>query len=359
MDTFITIKPTHMKRRDFGMLAILGLGAGMTACVPGSRLNRYGGKATPVQVKPPRLKPGDTVGLVAPASPFSDQKFEMAVSNLQELGFRVKLGENLKEEYGYLAGRDVHRLNDLHGFFADPGVRAIWCLRGGYGTTRLLPHLDFDLIRRNPKPLIGYSDITALLMAIYQQTGLTGLHGPVASSTMTGYTREQLEKILFSPEEELLISSIVPGDADDAFQPEVIHPGKCEGQLTGGNLSLLAAMAGTPFGLDATDKLVFIEDVGEKPYRIDRMLTQLRQSARLDKAAGILLGVFNDCEPGEGDFSLTLKETLHDRLGDLGIPVYYGFSFGHVEDMCTLPMGIRAAFDTDHRVLKLLENPFG
>jgi muramoyltetrapeptide carboxypeptidase len=342
-----------MKRRDFGALALLGMGAGLTSCRTSAVLNEFSND--PKKIRPSKLSVGDTVGLIAPASPFSREVFDKAVRQLNELGLKIKFGKNLHEQYGYLAGRDDRRLEDIHAMFKDPEVKAVWCIRGGYGTTRLLPNLDYELIRQNPKILIGYSDITALLHAIFLKTGLIGFHGPVAATTMNDYNLASLRQLLFEHHEKQFIDKFTYDQEADEYQSEIINPGKASGQLTGGNLSLLAAMAGTEFGMDATGKLVFIEDVGEKPYRIDRMFTQLRQSANLGKAKGIILGVFNDCNPKEGDFSLSLKQTLEDRLGDLGIPVYYGFSFGHVDQLCTIPVGVEASFDTSTAQLVLIE----
>jgi muramoyltetrapeptide carboxypeptidase len=196
---------------------------------------------------------------------------------------------------------------------------------------------------------------------VHLETGLVGFHGPVAASDFTGYTREQLRAVLFDGAAPYAI----PLSADNLqreekeFRTAVITPGRARGALAGGNLSLLAALAGTPHALDCTGKLVFLEDVGEKPYRIDRMLTQLRQAANLDRAAAIALGVFSGCEADEGDRSLTLLETLTDRLGDLGIPVVYGLSFGHIADQCTLPVGVEAELDTEAMTVRLLEQPVG
>ncbi len=272
------------------------------------------------------------------------------------LGLHVKWAKNLNRAYGYLAGRDPQRLKDLHAMFRDPQVQAIWCIRGGYGTSRLLPFLDYELIRRNPKVLVGFSDITALLNAIRQRTGLVCFHGPVGSSEFSDYTLGQIRKILFQPAASQFIfpSTKEPGDGTTrhAFP---IRPGKAEGELVGGNLSLMAALCGTPFQPDVEGKIVFLEEVGEKPYRIDRMLTQLRQSLPLERTAGIMLGKFAGCAPEKGDMSLSLEETLYDRLRDLKIPVGYGFPFGHIRDQCTLPVGGRASIDAKRMTVEILE----
>ena len=309
------------------------------------------------QIKPARLKKGDTIGLIAPGSPIPDDRFGQAIKNVERLGFKTVYTQNAKAQHGFLAGTDAQRLDDLHQMFADPAVAGIWCLRGGYGCTRLLPHIDYSLIRKNPKVLIGYSDITALLQAINIKTGLVGFHGPAAVSTFTEYTVDHVKSVLINAECPLKIDISSENLAKEApeYQSYVIRPGTAEGRLVGGNLSLLASMTGTDFEWSVKNKIVFIEDIGEKPYRIDRMLTQLMQSCRLDKAAAIILGVFVDCEAKPDAASLSLSETLKDRLYGLGIPVIYGLSFGHIANQFTLPIGIKARIDTASRQLTLLE----
>lgn len=308
-------------------------------------------------VKPARLKKGQKVGLIAPGSAIEAEALKKAIKNLKALGLEVELGEHVRAKHGYIAGTDKERLSDLHMMFRRRDIDAIWCARGGYGCTRLLPDLDYDLIKSNPKLLIGYSDITALLNGIFEKTGLVGIHGPVGASEQTEYTKEHFVKVAMKPNKQFKIELSAENQEkeDPAFDVYAIQPGKAEGILVGGNLSLLAAMAGTEYQPEVKDRLVFIEDVGEKPYRIDRMLTQLRQAYALEEAAGLALGVFADCEPDEDDASLSLKECLHDRLGDLGIPVMYGFSFGHIGNQCSFPVGVRAHMDTTKKTITLLE----
>ena len=347
-----------MNRRSFGKLAAVSLGVGMMSCataVPGTDRSQRRVVATPVF--PPSLREGDLVGLVAPASPFSEETWQKARQQLESLGFPVKEAPNLHARYGFLAGSDERRVQDIHEMFSDPEIKGIWCLRGGYGTSRILPLLDYELIRNNPKVLIGYSDITALLQGIRLHSGLVGFHGPVAASTLTEYTRQELLRMLTGSEDLPLIRSHTGSLESPLPAPECWIPGKVNGELAGGNLSLLAALAGTKYALDATGKILFIEDVGEKPYRIDRMLTQLIQSAKLDQAAGIVLGMFSDCEAEEGEMSLSLRETLRDRLMPLNIPLLSGFSFGHVEDMCTFPVGVEATLDCVDGTIQLNEFP--
>lgn len=340
-----------MKRRTFTRnlaLSTAALALNANAFAPG-RLRR-----------PERLRKGDAVGLITPASFISDDALQKAVTNLESLGLKVVMGKHLRDRYGSLAGTDQQRLDDLHQFFADPNINGIWCARGGYGTPRLLPKIDYKLIRRNPKIFIGYSDITALLNAFWPKSGLVGFHGPVGASTFTDYTREQLQRTLFEPAASLVIEApakqLEKAKANDAYLPRTIRRGRAIGQLVGGNLSLLAAVAGTPYAPSIKSKLLFIEDIGEKPYRIDRMLTTLRQAWPLEQAAGIVLGVFNDCEADTDSNSLTLQETLKDRLSDLPIPIAYGLPIGHIDDMCTLPLGVPARLDADALSLTVLES---
>ncbi len=334
---------------------------GMAALASGVPAFRFIEKSDPVDTiklhKPARLRAGMTIGLIAPASPFSEEKLAAARQNLAALGFQIQESAHFHAKNGYLAGSDEQRLEDLHNAFSNPAIDAVWCIRGGYGCSRLLPYIDFDLIRRHPKVLIGYSDVTALHLAIQQRTGLVTFHGPVAASDFPENTLRHFRSVLMEPTRDYSVQTPVASDlpAGDAYEPFVIMPGQATGRLSGGNLTLLAALVGTPFAPSYKDKIVFIEDVGEQPYRIDRMLTQLLQGSDLARAAGIVLGVFADCKPKGDAPSLTLPETLRDRLGGLGIPVAYGMPFGHVAHQMTLPYGIHAAFDATEGRLTLLE----
>lgn len=345
-----------MRRRQFHRHILTGALAASTGYRLWAQPVATTQTATPV-VKPRRLKTGDLVGLITPGSFISDEALQKAVLNIEGLGFRVKLSTNIRAQRGFTAGEDRQRLDDLHAMFTDNEVAAVWCARGGYGCSRLLPFVDYQLIAQHPKALIGYSDVTALLQAVFLKTGLIGFHGPVAASDFTEYTKAQLSAVLLEGNAGHLITPAEGNLAETkpAYQPFLISPGKASGPLMGGNLSLLAALAGTPYQADIAGKLLFIEEIGEKPYRIDRMLTQLRQSWPLQSAAGIALGIFEDCQPKEGDLSLSLADTLYDRLGDLGIPVAYGFSFGHIAHQCTLPLGIKASMDTQRLTINLEE----
>lgn len=331
-----------MTRRDFHQVLSIGL-MGYVANLRESNLP---------MMKPKMLKPGDRIALIAPGSSVPPEKVEQAVLTCRSLGLEPVLSQYATALNGYLAGTDEQRLEDLHAMFSDLEIKGIWCLRGGYGCTRLLPHLNFELIRQNPKVFIGYSDITALHLSIGMHCNLVTFHGPVASSNATEYTIKRFKEVLMRQE-----SSDIQSTEEALSQQYVIREGSAEGVLTGGNLSLLAAMAGTPWLPNFAHKIVCIEDIGEKPYRIDRMLVQLLQSTDLDKAAGIILGQFKDCEAKPGEKSFSLEETLRHQFKDISAPVFYGFSFGHIDEQCTLPFGLRAKFNTQEKVLHLLELP--
>ncbi|WP_373550753.1 LD-carboxypeptidase [Haliscomenobacter sp.] len=343
-----------MNRRFF--TRNLALGTFLPFVMNGKKSNRR--PERPALLKPHRLKEGDLVALITPGSYIPDSGLEKAVKNLEELGLRIAPGKNMRAKYGFVAGTDSQRLEDLHAAFANPEVKAVWCARGGYGCTRLLPYIDYQLIRKNPKVFIGYSDITALHLAFLQRAGLIGFHGPVASSTFNPYTVEHFRAVVMegrSPHTIPLAEAYLE-PKDDLYKYFTLRKGRVQGELQGGNLSLLAAMAGTEFGLDATNKLIFMEDIEERPYRIDRMLTQLRQSSNLHQAAGFALGIFDGCGPDEGENSLSLQDTVIDRLAEIPVPAAYGLSFGHISQQCTLPLGVMAELDTEARTLRLLES---
>ena len=311
-------------------------------------------------IKPKRLKLGDTIAVIAPSSGVSDETFEEGLQNLSDLGFQTKVGQFARERNGFLAGTDKQRLRDLHWAFQDSSIDGVWCMRGGYGATRLLPNINFDLIKRNPKVFIGYSDITALHLAIYQRTGLITFHGPVGASSLTDYTKTHVLNTLttIKPHYEIRLPEVPEGENPELYKAIVINGGRCEGELIGGNLSLIAALNGTSFQMkDVKGKILFLEDVSEAPYRVDRMLTQLRQSVDMKSLAGIALGVFTRTENDLDSPSQSMLEVFRDRLGGLGIPVIYGLAFGHIRDQFTIPLGIRASLDTSKSTLTFLESP--
>ena len=309
------------------------------------------------KIIPQKLNKGDTVGLIAPGSYITEYQLDESIQNLEKLGYNVRYNNSILEKHGYLAGFDEIRKNDILKMFADPDIKAIVAVRGGYGCARILPMLDYNLIKQNPKILIGYSDITSLLYGIYSKTGLVGFHGPVGTSTFNEYSVNHFQNILTEPQKHYTMMNL----AEDEDQLYVIHEGVGIGELIGGNLSIVVSLIGTEYDVDTKGKIIFLEDIGEQPYRIDRMLTQMRQSGKFDSCSAVILGVFRRCdinqENPEFDHSLTLRQVLEDRLGDLNIPVIYGLSFGHIENKFTLPIGIKAKIDTYNKKLVLLESP--
>ena len=315
-------------------------------------------------IKPKALAVGQTIGLIAPASPSrDDDDVRMAVEVLTSLGFQVKESANLYRRHGYLAGSDAERAADLNAMFADETVDAIFALHGGYGASRLLSLLDYECIRHNPKVLLGYSDITALLNGIFTQAGLITFHGRVAASNFTDYTLAEFKKVLMAASAGTGIGAAPPfatqpGRVDRENRLVPLAPGYAEGQLIGGNLTLLSHLIGTPYAPDFSGKILFLEDVGESVYRIDRMLTQLLLAGKLQQVAGIVLGKFTDCKPiYSSGSSLSLSEVLIERCTNLGVPVLRGLMIGHIEDQTVVPVGCRAALNVDEGTLTLLETP--
>jgi muramoyltetrapeptide carboxypeptidase len=302
-------------------------------------------------VRPHALKPGDTVGLITPSTFVSDpDSLALAERTISYFELKPKWGKNVRQREGYLGGAVQGRLDDLHAMFRDREVKAIVALRGGYGAAQLLDRIDYDLIRSNPKILLGYSDITALVT----------FHGPVVLSRFTGYTQEHFRAALFDPKPMGAIAN--PPDSNPLRPAHIlrtVRPGKARGRLIGGNLTLICSLMGTPYEIDTRGRILFTEDVDEEPYRIDRMLTQLRLAGKLDAAAGIVFGECADCRPKDykPSFSstFTLGEVLDRILGDLKIPVLSGLTIGHTEDQLTLPEGVMATLDADKQELILEE----
>lgn len=309
-------------------------------------------------LKPPRLKAGDTIGLVNPAgATFHPEDVAIATETVAALGLKMKTGEHLLDRYGYLAGSDKARAKDLNDMFADQDVTAIFTLRGGWGCNRILDLLDYKLIGQNPKILMGYSDITSLLLALNAKTGLVTFHGPVGISTWNKYSTQFVRQLLFNAE---AFSMENPKDVgDNLVQTKdrvlTINGGKSKGKLLGGNLSVLTAMVGSEFLPDFKDNILFLEEVGEDIYRVDRMLTQLKLAGILSKLSGFVFGKCSDCGPGKGYGSLTLEEVLDDHIKPLGIPAWYGSMIGHIEKKFTMPLGVEAEIDADRGRITLLE----
>ena len=301
-------------------------------------------------LRPRKLSAGATIGLIAPGGFVDEATISKSIVNLQSLGFKVKLSPNIRQRLGGYAGSVQQRVDDLHTMFADAAVDAIWAARGGSGGNALLPLLNYELIRANPKVLIGYSDFTALLLAINYRSGLICFHGPVASSTFSEFSVANLKAVLM----RVAASIRCPLSGDHLAGYMTLREGSAIGRLMGGNLSVLAALVGTPYLAPLTDRLLFLEEISEAPYRVDRLLHQLQQIG-LGQAAAIILGVFVQCDPPDNDPSLSLADVLSSQLSLLKIPSAYGYSFGHVAQQITLPIGVMASFDTHQKTLTLLE----
>ncbi|MGG3467426.1 LD-carboxypeptidase [Neobacillus pocheonensis] len=297
-------------------------------------------------VKPRRLIKGDTVGVIAPASPPNQENLERGIGFLKDLGLNVKVGKHVSRIHGYLAGSDENRLEDFHEMFADPDVKAIICACGGYGTGRLAEQIDYDLIKNNPKIFWGYSDITFLHTAIRQQTGLVTFHGPMVASDIGKEDTHQSSKKgflqLFEPTSLIYTEQISP--------LEVLVDGEARGVIVGGNLSLLVSTLGTSYEIDTKDKLLFIEDVNEEPRSVDRMLNQLDMAGKLKDANGILIGDFCDCTP-KRNLSLSLDEVISHYVTQANKPAIKGFMMGHCNPHIAIPFGVKASMNTYEKKL--------
>ncbi len=326
-----------------------GVAAGLLAVTPARAAERR-----PI-LKPPRLRPGDRVGMINPArAAFRSEPVEIQSEALAAVGLVPVKGENFYRRRGYLAGTDEERAADINAFFADPSIKALVGI-GGWGSARLLPHLDYDLIRANPKVVAGFSDVTALLNGIHARTGLVTFHGPHPRvKTSADYFRRVLfdaEAVTFENPREIKDDELVQTRERYA----TIHPGKARGRLIGGNLTVLAAIVGSPYVPDFDGAILFLEDVREAVYRVDRMITQLALAGLLDKLAGFVFGRCTDCEPDSTYGSLTLEEVLADHVLPLGIPAYRGAMIGHIRRQFMLPLGVEAEIDAGTGTLRLLE----
>ncbi len=293
----------------------------------------------------PALRPEGTIALIAPAGP-AELDAEQAEQWVRNRGYNLRIFPGVLERDGYLAGSDDTRLNDLHAAFADPQIDAIFCLRGGYGTPRLLDRLDFDLLRANPKPFVGYSDLTAVHLAISRYAGFVTFHGPMFKVDLLGDKQQPTESSLFS----LLRGQLGAGSVlahPVAYPLTTIAPGIACGRLLGGNLSMIAAVMGTPFEIDADGIILLIEDVNEPIYRIDRLLTHLRLAGKLAQVAGVLVGDV------AGVDKAALERLLKQTFEPLCIPVLAGWRSGHCDPNLTLPMGALVRLDAGEQQVVL------
>lgn len=300
-------------------------------------------------IHPPNIGPGGIIRIVAPGGTIEDRSsLERGISTLERMGFRVQYDERIFDSFRYLAGDDRARAEELMAAFEDPAVHAVMALRGGYGCSRLIPLLEEERLRHHPKPFIGFSDITTLHLYFQKRFGWITIHGPMAATATLGsmpYDQEQHLLSLLSDPGYLPVLQFT--------QLEAWHPGTAEGRLTGGCLSIVAASIGTPYEIETDGKILFLEDCGEPPYRIDRMVTHLRLAGKFRSVSGILLGTFLDCEPDKGEYRSA--DVLRELLGEPGVPVIASFPAGHGFENWAVPLGTRVQMDADTRSVRLLE----
>ncbi|WP_138497873.1 LD-carboxypeptidase [Nostoc sp. PA-18-2419] len=334
-----------IKRRQF--LTTCGL-ATLATHVP--LLTAQGKLSLNTVLKPPRLQVGDTVGLIAPAGIVDAKDIEAAQKSVTQLGLKVKQGKHILDRYGYLAGRDSDRAQDVNLMFSDRSIKAIIAMRGGWGCNRILPLLNYSLIRSHPKILIGYSDITTLLLAINARSQVITFHGPVAMSTWNQFTVDYFQHILFNGEAVTMQNSNTK-----EVRVEIIAPGKARGKFVGGNLSVLSAMVGSPYLPSWNKSILFVEEIGEDIYRVDRMLTQLKTAGILNQITGFIFGQCTNCSLGD-EPSFTLMQVLQDHIVPLRIPAWYGSMIGHIKDKFTIPIGVEVEINANLGTIQMLES---
>lgn len=332
------------------------------AAATGLTMRPAGAAATPIatwpQLRPRRLRPGDTVALINPSNAvYESAPYAIATESLQALGFRVREAPHLRSRRGQFGGTDAERAGDVNAMFADPQVDGILAMTGGSGGNRILPLIDYAAIRRTPKFLGGFSDLTALINAVHRATGLVTFHCPVASSEWNAFSVEQFRAVVMDAQTPTLRNPPDPGDGlvPTSGRTFPIRGGRASGPLIGGNLAVLSAMAGSPWWPDFDGAVLLLEETNEYIYRVDRMLSTLKLAGAFDRLAGVALGAFTHCEPGNGYGTLTLDEVFADYFAGLGVPVYRGAQFGHIKRKFTLPLGIPAEIDADAGTLRLLQ----
>jgi muramoyltetrapeptide carboxypeptidase len=344
-----------MKRRNF--LA----GVGVATAFPLLRTGIYSSPAPADLIRPKALQLGDTVGLITPATEVPDpDRIALAERTMNYFKLKMKRGRNVGKRFGTYRESVAARLDDLHTMFRDTEVKAVFCIRGGYGSQHLLDRIDYDLIRRNPKIFIGYSDITAMHLAINRHSHLVTFHGPIVLSRFTDYTQQYFRKALF---ETTPIGKVTNPPDSNELRPvhtlRTVHPGTASGPLTGGNLSLISSTLGTPYEIETRGRILFLEDVEEQAYSIDRMLTHLRLAGKFEGVAGVIWGECQDCGPRDFQPSTALPfsvgEVVDNILGELKVPVLSGLTIGHTNDQLTLPLGVAATLDATAGTLEIKE----
>jgi muramoyltetrapeptide carboxypeptidase len=330
-----------MKRSHF--LKTLGLGS---VSLPFFKAGSNGRRDYSSLTKPKQLQPGDTVALTAPAGiVFEETDFERMHKELESLGFKVVFGNYIRERHGYFSGTDEQRARDLNRFFRDASIDGILAVRGGWGCARILPLLDFDAIRENPKVYCGFSDNTTLHHALHAYANLISFHGPNGNSEWTDLTRKSFKKVVMDGDLPVYKSN---------RSVKTLVPGHADGRLLGGNLTILTTTLGTPYQPDTKDAILFVEDIGEPVYKIDRMLTHLRKAGLLNEISGFMFGGCTNC-PETGGANFTMEQVLRDHLVPLGIPVITGVDISHDPDNFTVPQGVMARLDADRGTFELLE----
>lgn len=350
-----------MDRRKF---LNIGIGLSLTSLIPDPLIAQtIVNKSSSISIlKPTKLSPGDKVGLIAPAFLITENDLQLSIERVKQLGLIPVYPDTILRRHGYFSGTDKERADDFNDMIRNQEIKGVIFTNGGYGCARILNLIDYDLIRKNPKLIIGFSDSTALLNAIYKRTGLITFHGPISRTIHRDYNKMQFQRIAMNPTDIYTIESaendLQKSAKDKTLERYTISSGKVQGKLVGGNLTLICSMIGTPYEINLKDKIVMIEDVGEEPYRIDRMLTQLIACDALTKAAGIAFGVCKRCDKSEkavAPNSFTLRQVIEDRIKPLHIPAVYGLSFGHNENNFTFPIGLNAELDADKMTVTLLE----
>ncbi|RNF39995.1 S66 peptidase family protein [Planococcus salinus] len=303
-----------------------------------------------MRIRPKRLKKGDVIGVIAPSSPPDQENLKKALPFFEELGLQVRMGKSVHAKYGYLAGEDDERLADLHAMFEDPEISGVFCAGGGVGAARYADRIDYAMIQENPKVFWGYSDITFLHNTIGEYANLVTFHGPMLASDIGKEEFHERSARMFGQ----LFSPFELHYSEEVSPLTAIRPGTAEGDLVGGNLTIIQNGLGTKFDLDVKGKLLLIEDIGKEPADVDRTLNQLRMARKFEEAAGIIIGDFKGAEPKDPDESLSLAQVFDHYFGQLPIPVVKGFKIGHCEPHFSLPLGVKARLDAGDKTLTVL-----
>ncbi|AOR24947.1 S66 peptidase family protein [Clostridium taeniosporum] len=303
--------------------------------------------------RPKPLKKGDKIALLGLSSPTTEERLDLSIKVMTDLGFEVIVGESCRSHYGYLSGEDKIRANDLNKMFFDKSISGIFAIRGGYGATRILDKLDYNVIKKNPKVFAGYSDVTAIHNVINCRCDLITFHAPMPATEiykgLDEYSEYYFEKSIFKSKPLGKIINI------KGMEMKSLVNGKAEGQLVGGNLSVICSTLGTPYEIDTKGKILFLEEIDEYPYKIDRMIMQLKQCNKFKDANGIILGKWTDCLPPKGRDSLSLMQIFDELIGEEEKPIIYNFCCGHCLPTMTLPLGAKVKINATNREINILE----